>query len=123
MAYILIIDDEPTVQDALRRMLEYANNSVDIASNYFEAVAMIKKNSYDLIIIDIVMTKKSGIKKPINSDILLQTVARATEVRQLGKENRRLQKETEKYQRNLEKMVEERTHLLEESRAKYSAKN
>lgn len=62
MARILVIDDEPTVRDYLRRILEREGFSVLEAGDGEEGLAALDKGNVDLIILDILMPKKDGIE-------------------------------------------------------------
>ena len=62
MAKLLIIDDEKSIRKTLREILEYEKFSVDEASDGAEGIALIQKNSYDIILCDIKMPKMDGIE-------------------------------------------------------------
>ena len=57
---ILIVDDEPDVNLALRIVLEDNNFIVDSFNEPLRALENFKANLYDLIILDIKMPKKDG---------------------------------------------------------------
>ncbi len=57
---ILIVDDEPDVNLALRIVLEDNNFIVDSFNDPLRALENFKANLYDLIILDIKMPKKDG---------------------------------------------------------------
>ena len=57
---ILIVDDEPDVNLALRIVLEDNNFIVDSFNDPLRALENFKVNVYDLIILDIKMPKKDG---------------------------------------------------------------
>ena len=57
---ILIVDDEPDVNLALRIVLEDNNFIVDSFNDPLRALENYKANLYDLIILDIKMPKKDG---------------------------------------------------------------
>lgn len=57
---ILIVDDEPDVNLALRIVLEDNNFIVDSFNDPLQALENFKVNLYDLIILDIKMPKKDG---------------------------------------------------------------
>ncbi len=57
---ILIVDDEPDVNLALRIVLEDNNFIVDSFNDPLRALENFKANRYDLIILDIKMPKKDG---------------------------------------------------------------
>ena len=60
MKRILIIDDEPDVNLALRIVLEDNNFIVNSFNDPLRALENFKANLYDLIILDIKMPKKDG---------------------------------------------------------------
>ncbi|MFQ6067330.1 MAG: PleD family two-component system response regulator [bacterium] len=57
---ILIVDDDPDVQDALKLVLETQPYQLTIASNGEECLEKVKKSLPDLIILDLLMPKKDG---------------------------------------------------------------
>ena len=57
---ILIVDDEPDVNLALRIVLEDNNFIVDSFNDPLRALENFKANLYDLVILDIKMPKKDG---------------------------------------------------------------
>lgn len=62
MAGILIIDDEKSIRNVLRDILEYEKYDVDEAENGPEAITLVKKEKYDVILCDIKMPKMDGIE-------------------------------------------------------------
>ncbi|WP_411275249.1 sigma-54-dependent transcriptional regulator [Daejeonella sp.] len=62
MAKILIIDDERAIRNTLREILEYEDYQVEDVDNGPEALELIKKNEYDLILCDIKMNKMDGME-------------------------------------------------------------
>lgn len=60
MATILVIDDERSVRNALKEILEFEKYDVDTAEDGEEGYRMIKAEEYDLIICDIKMPKMDG---------------------------------------------------------------
>jgi two-component system nitrogen regulation response regulator NtrX len=62
MAKILIVDDERTIRSTLREILEYEEYQVDDVDNGADALKLISKNEYDLILCDIKMNKMDGIE-------------------------------------------------------------
>ena len=61
MAKILIIDDEKSIRSTLREILEYEKYEVDEAKDGEEALALLEKNNYDVVLCDIRMPKMDGI--------------------------------------------------------------
>jgi DNA-binding NtrC family response regulator len=62
MAKILIIDDERSIRNTLREILEYEQYQVDDIDNGIDALNLITKNDYDLILCDIKMNKMDGME-------------------------------------------------------------
>jgi len=74
MARILIVDDEEHIRRLYSEVLALDGHRVDTASSGTEALARIKKESYDVIILDIEMEGESGLDtlkelKAVNSNI------------------------------------------------------
>ncbi|MCP4757798.1 MAG: response regulator [Proteobacteria bacterium] len=59
---ILVVDDEPDIRDFLSTCLEDAGFQVETAVDGFDALAKIEKSIPDLITLDLVMPRISGIK-------------------------------------------------------------
>lgn len=59
---ILVVEDEVKITRFIRRGLEMEHYTVDVAYNGEEALEKIELNTYDLIILDIMLPKKSGIE-------------------------------------------------------------
>jgi DNA-binding NtrC family response regulator len=70
MAKILVVDDERSIRNALKEILEYEKYEIDLAEDGQEAFELLKKNEYDLILSDIKMPKLDGIE-------LLQKIKKA----------------------------------------------
>ncbi|MFA6945279.1 MAG: sigma-54 dependent transcriptional regulator [Pedobacter sp.] len=62
MAKILIIDDERAIRNTLREILEYEEYQVEDVDNGIDALELIKKNEYDLVLCDIKMNKMDGLE-------------------------------------------------------------
>ena len=62
MANILVIDDERSIRNSLKEVLEYENHKVDLAIDGLEALDMFSTNIYDIILCDIKMPKMDGIE-------------------------------------------------------------
>jgi len=62
MQSILVIDDEPDVRDAVKRVLDRAGYSVRTAENAVEALAELKRTPADVVITDIIMPKINGVQ-------------------------------------------------------------
>lgn len=61
-ASILVIDDNDINRDLLSRYLEQQDHSVMVAENGYEALEMVKTNTFDLILLDIIMPKINGLQ-------------------------------------------------------------
>ncbi|PLK43160.1 sigma-54 dependent transcriptional regulator [Emticicia sp. TH156] len=61
MAKLLIVDDEKSIRDALRDILEYEQYEVDEAKDGEEGLAMVLKTHYDVALCDIKMPKLNGL--------------------------------------------------------------
>lgn len=57
---ILIADDESAIANALALKLSCVGFDTKIASDGVEAIDLIKKESFDLILLDLMMDKKDG---------------------------------------------------------------
>lgn len=62
MARILIVDDEPLVRDALKRVLEEDGWSVDIVADAKSALDRLAAQPYTLAIVDIIMPDMDGVE-------------------------------------------------------------
>jgi len=62
MASILIIDDEEDIRDALQMVLERAGYEVRVASNGNEAIELQREAPAQLVITDIIMPEKDGVR-------------------------------------------------------------
>ena len=60
MKKILVVDDEQEIRDLLKKKLERANYSVDVASNGEEAVLTSQRIQPDLVLLDIAMPVMDG---------------------------------------------------------------
>lgn len=59
---ILVVDDEEQIRSMLTQMLEHEGFMVDTAGNGEEGVELITRHNYDLIITDMIMPVKDGLK-------------------------------------------------------------
>jgi CheY-like chemotaxis protein len=62
MQNILVIDDEPDVRDAVKRVLDRAGYSVRTVDNATDALAELKRVATDVVITDIIMPKIDGVQ-------------------------------------------------------------
>lgn len=61
MAKLLVVDDEKSIRDALRDILEYEGYEVDEAKDGEEGLEMVLNNPYDVALCDIKMPKMDGL--------------------------------------------------------------
>jgi DNA-binding response OmpR family regulator len=80
MIKILIVDDEPAMRMGLKDNLEFEGYEVDYAEDGQEGLDKILANKYNLILLDVMMPKMSGLdvcrnirKKGINTPVILLT--------------------------------------------------
>jgi CheY-like chemotaxis protein len=57
---ILVVDDEPLVCDAVKMMLDFDGHRVETASSGKEALAIMEKGQFDLVITDFEMPVMKG---------------------------------------------------------------
>ncbi len=62
MPNILVIDDEQSIRNTLKEVLEYEKHTVDLAIEGMEALELFRKNQYDIVLCDIKMPKMDGIE-------------------------------------------------------------
>lgn len=60
MANILIVDDEQKIREVLREYVTFDGHTADEAADGMEAVAKVKANKYDLVIMDVMMPRLDG---------------------------------------------------------------
>ncbi len=68
MAHILVIDDDPWIIKIFRQILESEGHSVDTASNGQEGIDSFRNNQADLVLTDMVMPVKDGLKTILELD-------------------------------------------------------
>jgi len=76
MAKVLIVDDERSIRFSFKTILSKQGHDVDTAENWEEAKGFIRKEDYDVVFLDILMPKISGLKilkaiKDIRPDCLV----------------------------------------------------
>jgi CheY-like chemotaxis protein len=59
---ILLVDDEPSVLDTVRLMLERTGFAVSTANSGMEAIRMLRRETVDLVITDLLMPEMDGIE-------------------------------------------------------------
>jgi CheY-like chemotaxis protein len=62
MAHILIVDDEDSIRELIKEVLAMDNHTFDMAGNGSEALEKIRKNNFDLVIMDRNMPTMTGIQ-------------------------------------------------------------
>lgn len=62
MKRILVVDDEEQIRSMLTQMLEHEGFAVDTAGNGEEGLDLVTRHTYDLIITDMIMPVKDGLK-------------------------------------------------------------
>lgn len=62
MAKILIIDDERSIRNTLREILEYEDYEVEDVDNGVDGLQLIEKKDYDLVLCDIKMNRMDGME-------------------------------------------------------------
>lgn len=60
MSKILVVDDEDKIRDIIRKYGEFEGYEIAEASNGMDAIAMTKKDSFDIIILDVMMPELDG---------------------------------------------------------------
>lgn len=60
MYHLLVVDDEANIRRVVREYAEFEEYEVTEAENGMEAVALCRKNDYDLIIMDVMMPRLDG---------------------------------------------------------------
>lgn len=58
---ILVVDDDASVREVIRAMLESVGFQVQLATNGREAMSRLEEGAYDLILTDLVMPEQEGI--------------------------------------------------------------
>jgi two-component system nitrogen regulation response regulator NtrX len=53
MANILVIDDERSIRNTLKDILEYEEHTVELAEDGAAGIELFRKNKYDLVLCDI----------------------------------------------------------------------
>jgi len=60
MSKILVVDDEKSIRNTLKEILEYEKHKVEVAENGLVALEMIDKNKFDVVLCDIKMPEMDG---------------------------------------------------------------
>ncbi|MGD8603706.1 MAG: response regulator transcription factor [Anaerolineales bacterium] len=59
---VLVVDDEKSLRDFVRRNLEVRSYSVETAANGLEALALMQQQTFDLVILDLMMPNMDGLE-------------------------------------------------------------
>ncbi len=62
MADILVIDDEKSIRNSLKEVLEYEKHKIDLSADGEEGLELFKKNEYDVVLLDIKMPGIDGME-------------------------------------------------------------
>jgi len=62
MAHILVVDDESSIRKTLKDILEFEKHLVELASNGQEALAFIRDEEFDAVLLDIKMPGMDGLE-------------------------------------------------------------
>lgn len=60
--HILVVDDEPSIRDFIKRNLELRSYKVTLANNGLEGLALFEESTFVLIILDIMLPKMDGLE-------------------------------------------------------------
>ena len=61
MSKILVVDDEVKIREVIKEFAEYEGHEVFEAGDGMEAVEMCRKNTYDVIVMDVMMPRMDGL--------------------------------------------------------------
>jgi two-component system sensor histidine kinase/response regulator len=59
---VLVVDDNPSIRDIVRQLLLLARAEVDTAENGLDALHKIRRNAYDLVLMDLQMPVMGGLE-------------------------------------------------------------
>ena len=62
MAKVLIVDDELDILESVEMLVQTLGHETETTTDGNKAVSLLKKGAYDLVLLDILMPKISGIK-------------------------------------------------------------
>ncbi len=62
MAHILVVDDERSIRNTLKEILEYEKYTVDLAEHGADGLEKYKNGSYDIVLCDIKMPEMDGLE-------------------------------------------------------------
>ncbi|MDR1492005.1 MAG: response regulator [Planctomycetaceae bacterium] len=75
--HVLLVDDDPEILDSMRVALEANHYHVTIARNGSQGLALAERQKFDLLILDMMMPKRSGF---LVLETLRQTEKRPTRI-------------------------------------------
>src|SRR5262245_28283009 len=91
MLRILLVEDEPRIAEAMRRVLAAEHYTVDVASDGFAALDLAEQSAYDVIVLDRVLPRLDGLgviralrSRSIVTPVLMVTALSALEHRVEG---------------------------------------
>jgi DNA-binding response OmpR family regulator len=58
---VLIVEDDETLQDLIRTILTRHTTSIDVASDGERAIELLRANTYDIVILDLMLPKINGL--------------------------------------------------------------
>ncbi|HZP41666.1 MAG TPA: response regulator, partial [Candidatus Binatia bacterium] len=59
---LLVVDDEPSICDALRATLESAGHAVHTSENAIQAMAELERQQFDVVLADLSLPRVSGLE-------------------------------------------------------------
>lgn len=59
---LLIVEDDPEMRDLLRKVLEKDGYQVSLAADGHEAIALLSRNHFDLVVTDMLMPHDGGLE-------------------------------------------------------------
>jgi signal transduction histidine kinase len=73
---ILIVDDNPSNQEILSRRLKQQGHQVELADSGVQALVMLSENSFDLVLLDVMMPDMDGyeVLQQVKSNLSMNTV-------------------------------------------------
>ncbi len=74
--HVLLVEDNPVNLRLASRMLQKQGHTVREANNGLDALGVLACESFDVILMDIQMTKMDGLAKPINKTELRHVLAK-----------------------------------------------
>jgi CheY-like chemotaxis protein len=90
---ILVVDDEPAIRALLKKIIERRGFTVDDARDGAEAIDLVQKHQYDLLLIDLMMPNVNGFemvdylsqqaRRPRPVVIIITAAAEGTSMREL----------------------------------------